>query len=84
MSVSLKKRRIDTHGPSGAAGGRMASMREPSGRRPSRIGFSSSIVLADVLRCVAERGDERLAALEARVVEVELALLLDVDLEAGR
>jgi len=38
VSVSLEKRRIATDGPSGEIGGSSASMREPSGKRPSRMG----------------------------------------------
>jgi hypothetical protein len=38
VSVSLEKRRMATDGPSGETGGKSASMREPSGRRPSRMG----------------------------------------------
>ena len=37
--------RIEMWGPSGAAGGRMASTREPPGRRASRIGRSASTCL---------------------------------------
>ena len=39
VSVSLEKRRIATDGPSGEIGGSNASMREPSGSRPSRMGW---------------------------------------------
>ena len=84
MSVSLKKRRIETHGPSGAAGGRIGLDARAVGQAPLEDRLHLVDVLADELRGVAERGDERLARLEARVGEVELALLLDVDLERAR
>ena len=66
VSVSLKKRRIETCGPSGATGGITASMREPSGKPPFEDGVRLVDVLADVLRQVPQRGDERLAARELR------------------
>ena len=41
-TVQMPAVTLATWGPSGPAGGKIASMREPSGRRPSRMGRSSS------------------------------------------
>ena len=42
-SRSVRKRRIDSTGPSSASGGMIALTREPSGRRASTIGLDSSM-----------------------------------------
>ena len=79
-SRSVRKRRIDSAGPSSASGGMMAFTREPSGQ--ARVHHRARLVDA-----AADRADDALddlhqvrVVLEHDVGLLELAFALDVDL----
>ena len=79
-SRSVRKRRIDSTGPSSASGGMMALTREPSARRASTIGLDSSMRRPTMLTMRSMICRRCRSSLNDDVGRLELAVPLDVDL----
>ena len=77
---SVRKRRIDSTGPSSASGGMIALTREPSGRRASTIGLDSSMRRPTDADDALDDAQQVRVVLEDDVGLFEHAVPLDVDL----
>ena len=79
-SRSVRKRRIDSTGPSSASGGMIAFTREPSASRASTIGLDSSMRRPTALTIRSMIRIRWRSSLNTTLRQLEHAVALDVDL----